>query len=157
MAFWPVHLFLPVTSPCLQSMLTKWFLHQYSDHDQAMGLDLQNAFFPLKKKEQTKIKRFSYSHFPDLFPSISPQTAVLAEPLEHCSAVQRWGEDQEMEWDAKIPPAITATRDRTLQSCSLMFSLQVGSDSGQNSGKVTWHHCTSMPRFLALHNGVTEC
>lgn len=92
-----------------------------------------------------------------MFHSLSLQTAVLAEPLEHCTAVQRLGEDQEMEWEAKIPPAITATRDRTLQSCNLTFCLQLGSDSGQDSGKVTWHHCTSVPQFLALQNGVNEC
>lgn len=86
MASLPVHPLLPITSPCFQTTLTKQFLQQLSDLDQAKVLDLQNAFFPFKKKfKKLLLKALFLTHF-TAFP---PQTAVRAEPQGHCTAAHR--------------------------------------------------------------------
>lgn len=92
MASLPVHSLLPITSPCFQTMLTKWLLQQRSDPDQARGLDLQNAFSPLKKiKKSFFLKSFSW---PVSQPFPTNSSTVVAELQGHCTAAQRLGEEQ---------------------------------------------------------------
>lgn len=114
---------IPVCSSSLACCLS--VLSDYADktvlaatQDQVRGLDLQNAFFSLKKKE---IERF--------FPKAVFLTCFTAFPHKQLSwqgcrgtVLQLGNQEKSRGWnETAIPPAITATGDETLQSCSLTF------------------------------------
>lgn len=111
---------IPVCSSSLACCLS--LLSDYADktvlaatRDQVRGLDLQNVFFSLKKKK--------------FFPKAVFLTCFTAFPHKQLSwqsyrgtVLQLGKQEKSRGWnETAIPPAITATGDKTLQSCSLTF------------------------------------
>lgn len=140
----------PVCSSSLACCLS--LLSDYADktvlaaaQDQVRGLDLQNAFFFVKKKTAS----FSWSHFPDVFHSLSPQTPVLAKLQGHCTAAWKPEEEQGMERNSNTSrhychwgQGTTELQPYNLLLAWLRFTL--------GFWKVTWHSSTSVPGFLTL-------
>lgn len=111
----------PVCSSSLACCLS--LLSDYADktvlaaaQDQVRGLDLQNAFFSIKKKKKLQV-----------FPEATFLTCFTAFPHKHLSwqsyrgtVLQLGNQKKSRGWnETAIPPDITATGDKAPQSCSL--------------------------------------